>query len=290
MKKLNLLIFLLTSGAAICAAQTPETIFRADSRLVEVYATVMDHKGRYIDGIPQTSFNITDNGEPQRLVSFESNASEFSCAILLDTTGSMTKTLPMVRNAILRLLDEFRDGDWVAVYGFSAGVELLQDFTLDKAAAKQVVLRTRAGGMTALYDAISRVAGDVARRNGKKSVVVFTDGDDNASYLNLLRVVERAKKLGVPIYTVAQGEALQSPKLLEGLKEIGRSTGAKSYVAKKPEAIGEVFKDISQDLQHTYVLSYRAPEIHDDNWRQIQLSINGLKNYEVRAKQGYFPN
>lgn len=283
-------IFLLAAFAATGAAQTPGVTFRTESRLVEVYATVTDHKGRYIDGIPQASFHITDNGEAQRLVSFESNASEFSCAILLDTTGSMTHTFPVVRNSISRLLDEFRAGDWVAVYGFSGGLELLQDFTLDKAAAKQAVLRTRASGMTALYDAISRVAGDVARRKGKKSVVVFTDGDDNASSLTLQAVTNSAKKLGVPIYAVAQGEALQSPKLFEGLKMIAQATGAKAYAAKKPEAIKEVFEDISQDLQHTYVLSYSAPETRDDNWRQIQVSVNGLKNYEIRAKQGYFPN
>jgi Ca-activated chloride channel homolog len=290
MKTTLALTLLLASCAATCAAQTPDVTFRSETRLVEVYATVVDHKGRYVDGIPEASFHVTDNGQPQRLVSFESNASEFSCAILLDTTGSMAKTMPFVRNAILRLMDEFRDGDWVAVYSFTSGVQVLQDFTRDKAAAKQVVLRTRAGGITALYDAISRVAADVAARKGKKSVVVFTDGDDNASSLSLPNVVRRAKKLGVPIYAVAQGEALQNPKLLEGLKEIGRLTGAKAYTAKKPEVIGEVFKDISQDLQHTYLFSYRPPESHDDNWREIQVSINGQKDYEVRAKQGYFPN
>jgi Ca-activated chloride channel homolog len=290
MKTLAPVIFVLSVWAATGAAQTPDVTFRTESRLVEVYATVTDHKGRYLDGIPQTSFHVTDNGEAQHLVSFESNASEFSSAILLDTTGSMTNTFPVVRNSILRLLDEVRDGDWVAVYGFSAGLELLQDFTLNKAAAKQAVLRTRASGMTALYDAISRVASDVARRKGKKSVVVFTDGDDNASSLTLQAVTNRAKKLGVPIYAVAQGEALQNPKLLEGLKTIAQSTGAKAYAARKPEAIKEVFEDISQDLKHTYVLSYSPPETRDDNWRQIQVSVNGLKNYEVRAKQGYFPN
>jgi Ca-activated chloride channel family protein len=289
MRTSALFLFLLAAGAAGGLAQTPEAVFRTETRLVEIYATVVDHKGHYVDGIPQARFQVTDNGEPQQLVSFESNAVEFSCAILLDTTGSMTRVFPAVRNAILRLLDSFRDNDWVAVYGFSTGVELLQDFTLDKAAAKQAVVRARASGQTALYDAVSRVAGDVAGRKGKKSVVVFTDGDDNASTLSLPRVVERARALGIPMYVVAEGEALNQPGLFEGLKQIGRSTGAKAYAARETGSLGEVFKDIARDIQHTYLLAYRPPKAGDDNWRRIQVSIEGLKDYKVRAREGYFP-
>ena len=85
--------------------------------MVEVYATVLDHRGRYLDGIPREHFRISDNGQPQPIVAFEGNTAGLTCAMLLDTTGSMRDSLPTVKNAISRLIDEFRDEDSVAIYG-----------------------------------------------------------------------------------------------------------------------------------------------------------------------------
>jgi Ca-activated chloride channel homolog len=289
MKNSIVLWVLLAAVRTALLAQTPAVTFKSEARLVEVYATVLDQKGRYLDGIPRNSFQITDNGTPQKVEVFENTAAELSCAIVLDTTGSMTRAFPTVRNAIIHLIDELRDNDWLAIYGFNTSLELLHDFSTDRVAAKQALLRTRAGGGTALFDAISRVAGDVSKRSGKKAVIVFTDGDDNASVLNIQNVVQRAKKTGVPIYMVAEGEAMKTPALFQRLKEIAELTGAKAYAAKTVNVVPAVFRDISQELQHTYLLAYHPPESVDENWRKIQLSVTGFKDYKIRAKEGYFP-
>ena len=281
---------------ALCAAlhaQDAPVVFRTEARMVEVYATVLDRKGHYLDAIPREDFRVSDNGQPQPIVAFEGNAAGLSCAILLDTTGSMRDSLPTVKNAISRLIDEFRDEDSVAIYGFSTSLDLLQDFTHDWAAAKRAVMRTRAGGMTALFDAITHVTIDISNRSGKKAVVVFTDGDDNASVLNVERTVERAKRSGIPLYTVAEGEARASHGLVDRLKEIARLTGGKTYGAKDAHEAARIFEDITAELQHTYLLAYRPPETKDDEWRQIQVSLaGGAKDYRdctVRSKEGYYP-
>jgi len=268
-------------------------VFRSQARMVEVYATVLDHKGHYLDGIPRERFHLTDNGQPQSIAAFEGNGAGFTCALLLDTTASMRDSLPMVKNGIARLIDEFRDVDTVAVYGFSTSIDLLQDFTHDRAAAKRAVLRTRAGGMTALFDAITHVTIDIGARSGKKAMVIFTDGDDNASVLNAGRAVERAKKFGIPLYTVARGEARDSRVLMGRLKEIARLTGGKTYGAGNARETSQIFEDISAELLHTYLLAYRPPEAKDDAWRSIQVSLTGApdcKDCTVRCKEGYYPN
>jgi len=291
--KTLVLVACLGALAAPLAPQEPPTVFRTEARMVEVYATVLDHKGRYLDGIPREHFRVSDNGQPQSISAFEGNEAGLTCAILLDTTGSMRDSLPMVKNAISRLIDEFRDEDSVAIYGFSTSLDLLQDFTHDRAAAKRAVMRTRAGGMTALFDAITHVTIDIGGRSGKKAVVIFTDGDDNASVLNAQRAVERAKKSGIPLYTVAQGEARDSHALMNRLKEVARLTGGKTYGAKDAHEAAQIFQDISSELQHTYLLAYRPPEAKDDGWREIQVSLSGAKDYKectVRSKEGYYPN
>jgi Ca-activated chloride channel family protein len=285
--------FIVAEPANPQAPPEPPLVFRAESRMVEVYATVLDRKGKYLDGLPRETFQISDNGVPQPIAAFENNTAELSCAILLDTTGSMRDSLPTVKNAISRLIDEYRDQDSVAVYGFSNTLDLLQDFTRDKAAAKRAVMRTRAAGQTALFDAITRVTMQIGSRTGKKAVVVFTDGDDNASVLNSQRVVEQAKKSGIPVYTVAQGEARHSDTLMNRLKDIASLTGGKTYGVRDAHEAAQIFQDVSAELQHTYLLSYRPPETKDLGWRRIQVSLAGGKEYKdctIRSKEGYYPN
>lgn len=270
-------------------AQDGAVVFKSDVRLVEVYATVFDHQGRYLDGLNGSSFALLDEGVRQPIVTFESNQSNLSCAILLDTTGSMFRALPGVKNAVLRLIDQFRDEDPLAVYSFNTSLDVLQDFSTDKSALKSAVLRTRAAGQTALFDAISQAAIAIGKRNGKKSMIVFTDGDDNASVLNANAALSRVKKLGIPIYTIAEGEAVRSPALSRGLKEISRFTGGVAYTVKKPRDVESVFQDISEDLQHGYLLTYKPPEAHGFGWRKIQLELSGAKDYRIRAREGYLP-
>lgn len=197
--------------------------------------------------------------------------------------------VPAVKNAILHLIDEMRDNDWVATYGFDASVTTLQEFTQDKHAVKQSVLRTRAGGTTALFDALAQVAAEISTRSGKKALIVFTDGNDNASMLNLQAAVTRAKKVGIPIYSVAQGEALSSGALLRQLRSISDFTNGLAYEVKKAHEVEAVFEDISNDLQHTYMLAYKAPSTAEKKWRSIRVSVNGMKEYKVRAREGYLP-
>ena len=274
---------------AAAALAQPAPVFRVDSRLVEVYATIRDAHGKYLDDLPRERFQVFDNGEPQPLVSFESDSGRLACAILIDTTGSMTAVLPVVKNSIINLIDELRDTDEVAVYSFSTALNRLQDFTTDKAAAKQSVLRARAAGETALFDAISALAREVSPRSGKKAILVFTDGADNASLLNGRNAIERSKKAGVPIYAIAEGEALQSKKLLEELKDISEMTGGQVYQARKTSEISAIFQKISADLQHIYLLAYKPPPAAAPKWRTIQLTVTGLKEARIRAKEGYLP-
>ncbi len=275
------------AAALACFAQTP--VFRAEIRLVEVYATVYDPHGRAMDGIARDEFRLFDNGKPEPIAAFESETAELSCALLLDNTGSMQGALPAVKNAVVEMLSELRLKDSVAVYGFSTTLNLLQDFTDDKDRAKRAVLRARAGGETALFDSLTQVAHDVSARSGKKAVIVFTDGADNASALNMTSAMKRVQAAGVPVYTIAEGDALKSDDLLKRLREIAQRSGAAFYEAHHSQDIARIFGDISADLKHGYLLAYKAPEGSPDEWHTIRVEVAGVKNYRVRAKEGYFP-
>jgi VWFA-related protein len=101
----------------------------------------------------------------------------------------------------------------------------------------------------------------------------------------------RAKKLGIPLYAIAAGEATRSKRLRGILEELSQHTGGTTYEVKKPKDVDAVFAAITQDLQHLYMLSYQAHSgTAGGRWRKIDLIVKGLKNYSIRAKEGYYPD
>jgi len=277
----------LVAGGGGDVQSTPT--FKVDVRLIEVYATVFDKKGNFLDGLPRERFEVLDDGRPQPIVAFESSSSELSCALLLDTTGSMQEALPAVKSAALRLIDQLRPEDSIAIYSFSDSLNVLQEFTKNKADAKRAVLRTRAAGRTALFDGISQTISAMSKRKGRKALVVFTDGDDNASVLHASAAIGRAKKVGIPVFAVAQGEALTEKKLFKLLKEISSATGGEVYAARRPEQIKEVFASVSTQIQHIYLIGYSAPPASDDKWHAIKVAVKTPEAHEIRAREGYYP-
>jgi Ca-activated chloride channel homolog len=270
-------------------SQESATPIKVQVRLVEVYASVHDQKGHFVDGLGRESFQVLEDGKPQQIAAFDSTSPSLSCAILRDTTGSMNEALPRVKNSIVKLIDELGPEDSVAIYTFDQRLVVRQDFTTDKSAAKRAALRTRAEGATALFDALSEAAQELSQRSGKKVLILFPDGDDNSSALNASAAVARAKKAGVPLYTIAEGEATHSKNLKKLLDDLSQQTGGAAYEAKKPGEIEQVFHEISEDLRHLYMISYKPPEgANDGRWRKIDLLLKGSKDYRVRATEGYF--
>ena len=293
MKNLGFLRFSAPIGAILLAlgaqTQEPSTTIKVQVRLVEVYASVHDKKGHFVDGLSRENFQVLEDGKPQQIAAFDSTSQSLSCAILLDTTGSMNEALPRVKNATVKLIDELDPEDSVAIFTFDQRLVVRQEFTTDKSAAKRAALRTRAEGATALFDALSEASQELSQRSGKKVLILFTDGDDNSSALNANAAVARAKKAGVPLYTIAEGEATRSKNLRKLLDDLSQRTGGAAYEVKKPGDIEQVFHEISEDLRHLYMISYRPPgDMHDGKWRKIDLLLNGPKDYHVRAKEGYF--
>jgi Ca-activated chloride channel homolog len=290
-RRLLWIALVLVAPSVVVSAQDSLATIKVNVRLVEVYATVLDHKGKYVDGLRRDDFQILEDGKPQRISIFESNAGALSCAILLDTTGSMREALPRVKNSVTKLIDELAPQDSVAIFTFDDHLTVRQDFTTDRDAAKRAVLRTRAAGNTALFDAISDAAEELAKRPGKKALIVFTDGDDNSSLLTAAGAIAQAKKVGIPLYAIAEGEATQSSELSKVLNELSENTGGVSYRVKKPDDIEEIFQTVANNLRHLYLMTYKpSAEGTDGKWRKIEILVSGVENYHLRAKQGYFPH
>jgi VWFA-related protein len=176
----------------------------------------------------------------------------------------------------------------VAVYSFNRTLSELQPFTRNKDLAKRAVLHTRASGSTGLYDALARVTREISGRPGKKVIVVFTDGADNASALTSDAAIRRAKTEGVAVYTIAQGEALTKPDLMSQLATVADATGGLAFTIKYPSEIRGVFDHISQDLLHGYLLVFQPSADANHEWHSLAMTLRGPKPRKVRAREGYY--
>jgi Ca-activated chloride channel family protein len=140
-----------------------------------------------------------------------------------------------------------------------------------------------------LFDALSEAAQELSLRSRKKVLILFTDGDDNSSALTASAAVAHAKKAGVPLYPIAEGEATHSKSMRKLLDDLRQRIGGAAYEVKKPGEIEQVFHEVSEDLRHLYMISHRPPQgANDGKGRKIDLLVKGPKDYRVRAKEGYF--
>lgn len=281
----GLLALAQQSGSPESGAAT----FRAEARLVEVYASVFDKHGNPLPNLTRERFQILDGGQPQEIASFEGSDDKVSCALLLDVTGSMEAFLPSLKIAVSKFVDELRDEEEVGLYTFTTSLRLAQPFTSDKKLLKQAILRTRAGGGTALFDAVSNVTRDLEARKGKKALILFTDGADNASSLNAAGASRRARLSGVPIYAIAEGDALRDRELLKTLEELATDSGGLVFRLDKPSKAGEVFSAIVHNLNHTYLLAWKLPDNAGQAWRPLKITVKGEQEARIRARQGYYP-
>ncbi len=279
---------LLSNAQPGGSSRSEDVNFRTTARLVQVFATVTDSHGSYVDDLTRDGFTIMDNGKPLRIAAFENETSGISCTLLLDTTESMRASLPALKKASLMFIERLRPTDSVAVYALKSGITELQPFTTDKAAAARAVLRTEPGGMTALYDGMVRTVRDIAVRAGKKAIVVFTDGDDNISMLTGDAAILRAKTAGVPIYTIAKGADLRD-STRQQLASISKATGGISFAIEGPSEIPGVFEKVYQDVMHGYLLAFQPLDAEGHTWHTIDVVLKSRKGLKVRARDGYYP-
>lgn len=262
--------------------------FKEDVRLVEIYATVFDHGGHAVRGLTRDQFEIRDDGAVQPIRAFEASEKSLYCALLLDTSASMRDAMPVVRNAAREFIDALRPMDSIGIYDFSDHLEELSPVGNNHLAARHGLVRLRAEGRTALFDSISELAGALEAQPGKKAIVVLTDGGDNASLLNRQAAANRARKAGIPVFAVAEGDALDNPSSERLLHELSAQTGGHAYKAYHAKDIQIIFTNIASDLQNGYLLAFRPPPECKLTWHQLQISvINADHSLRVRARTGY---
>ncbi|MBA2504031.1 MAG: VWA domain-containing protein [Pyrinomonadaceae bacterium] len=251
-------------------------------RAVRLNASVTDRQGRAIAGLTAKDFVVVENGEEVPVTNVEGTNAPFNLVLLLDVSGSVEERLDFIRKSALNFVRTVGQQDRIAVVTFRDDVQIISDFTTDRALLAQRINNIDAGGATILYDAIVYTLVETLRplRNERTAVVVFSDGDDNRSFLPFPAVIEAARESGAQIYPLyvpsglipassapAASTTLDPTRtrfltLTTRADEEGRrfagETGGVYYPVARIEDLQRAYNDIIAQLRTAYTITYQS--------------------------------
>jgi VWFA-related protein len=232
--------------------------------------------------------SIMQNESPERLASMVAGANVF---ILFDTSNYMYKGFVYAQDAIAEFVRSLDHPYRVAFYSYSRNFSRIAMLTPDRTLALSGVRATVAGDDAAIYDALLMTLKDASRYSGRRVIVAFSNGPDNASMVAPEDVREVAQTEGIPIYMICTQAARLDPVSTAVFERMSSSTGGKSYFAKDWQDQEKAFASIRDDLAHLYTLTYYPQPNPNYGWRSISVKLAGqaLKDYHVRARSGYRP-
>ena len=257
-----------------------------DVDVVQVTAIVTEG-GRFVRDLQQRDFKVFEDDRPQVITSFAAGNVPLELVTAIDVSSSMRDALPMVKASAKRFLGGLQPADQVTVLGFNDNIITLARRTTDQAVRVRAIDRLAPWGGTALYDVVIKAIDLLGRQAGRRSIVIFSDGDDQSSHVSIDDAIARAEASDATIYAIGQGRAVRASSLQELLRRFSTISGGRAFFTEDVVKLGTVFDEILEDLRNQYVLSDPAPSTQRDGaWHRIRVEVAGGK-YHVRARQGY---
>ena len=257
-----------------------------DVDVVQVTAVVTDG-GRFVRGLRQSDFRVFEDDRAQTITSFASENIPLELVTAIDVSSSMTEALPIVKESAKRFLAGLRTNDQVTVLGFNDNIFTLARRATDQGARVRAIDRMAPWGGTALYDVTIKAIDLLGRQQGRRSIVIFSDGDDQSSHAPIDAAIARTEGSDATIYAIGQGRAVRASNLQDLLRRFATISGGRAFFTDDVVKLGVVFDEILEDLRNQYLLSYPAPNTQRDGaWHRIRVEVPGGK-YHVRARQGY---
>lgn len=313
----------LLAGGAWLFAQTERPTFRVKVDMVVLSFQVTDSKGRYINGLKPTDFRVLEDGIVQKMNTFaEGNKAPIQMAedgtmrpmvinqqerekggaadafvgtnvfVLFDTSNYMYRGFVYASDAIADFIRGLDRADSVAVYTFSRNLSRAAGLSKEHSDAIGGLRKAVAGDDAALYNALLLTLRDAAKVPGRKVVIVFSNGPDNASMVAPDDVRAVAEDEGIPIYVISTNDASRDPVSSNVFKRISTRTGGQVYFAKTWQKQVEAFESIRESLGNSYTITYYPQNNPNEGFRKISVELvsDVGKKMRVRARPGYRPH
>ena len=280
----------LTDGARVVATSRTESAGYTESvevEVVQVTTTVTDDGGRFVKGLTRDQFRVKEDGVLQRITAFAGENIPLEIVIAVDVSQSMTESMPTLKAAVRTFLRALRPTDQVTLIAFNDNIFTLARRSTDPESRVRAVDRLAPWGGTALFDAMLTALNTVGKQPGRRSVVVFSDGEDQNSVATLKRVETRLETSDATIYTIGLGRSVRDRALAGVMARMSDVSGGRPFLIDDVSELDKVFADIVEELSNQYLLSYGSSnESRDGSWRRINVELKDGK-HKVRHRQGY---
>src|SRR5947209_1081278 len=273
--------------------------FRVHVRLVSVFTTVTDAHGSPIADLSKDDFKVTEDGVPQAISVFERESElPLSIVLAIDASESTRRDIKLEVGSAKKFVHSIvRPEDRLSVFQVTENTDQLIGFTSSIPAIDRAIDRLSPGAGTSLYDAVYLAADSLIDRQGRKVLVLITDGGDTTSATNYANALRRAEEAEAIIYSIiVVPVAANAGRNLGGehaLIQMSKDTGGKYYYAESIEQLDAAFRQVSFELRTQYLIGYYPNRrVSDSAFRRIQIEINKKdaddKGFQVRHRAGYY--
>ncbi|MEN8155017.1 MAG: VWA domain-containing protein [Acidobacteriota bacterium] len=255
---------------------------------------VIDRDGNYVRGLTRDNFILTEEGKPLKisyLNLINNQKRDFHLVLLIDISSSMKDKMEYIKDAAKVFLEDLmRKGDKAIVIFFNHEVIEDTDFTGDINELINSISLAFPFGATSLYDAIAHCINLIKGLSGRNIIIVFSDGEDNNSFIDPYTLMKKAEKSNTEIYSIGKRiYSYSEDKYMTLLKKISKSSGGIPFFFDHVREIKKVYKKIRKDIQAKYLL-YFTPEKRGSikQFRKISIKLKGTKKYKIRTVKGYY--
>ena len=320
----------LAAGFWLRAQDPEQPTFRVKVDMVVLSFTVLDQKNKYVNGLKPKDFKVYEDDITEKLATFAEGArppvqvlengetrplrgaTDATAAngagnpdaidpradstgtnvfVLFDTSNYMYRGFVYASDSIADFIRGLDRSDSIAVYTYSRNLNRAVPLNRDRGMAIGGLRKAVAGDDSALYNCLLLTLRDAAKVPGRKVVIVFSNGPDNASMVSPDDVRAVAEDEGIPIYVISTSEVNKDPISSNIFKRISANTGGKSYFAKTWQKQIEAFESIREDLGNSYTVTYYPQPNPNEGFRRIRVELTdeAMRKYKIRARPGYRP-
>jgi len=289
MRVFALLTALILATGALFGQQAT---FKAGTSIVPVLTTVTDTQGRLVPNLEQDEFTVLDNGKPQTITLFQNETQPFTVVVMLDFSFSMTTHLDLLKQATEQFILRMLPADRGQVGAFSDKIQFSGEFTNDRDDLVAALRDLQFGNPTRLYDAIDASIDMLKSVEGRKIVLVFTDGDDTASRRGMGDVLDKARATETMIYAIGlESEFPIAPGRMQrtrpdrGLRKLADETGGGYFELKKTTELAPTFTRVAQELHSLYTIGFQPTALDNKEHRlDVKMKQPGQAG---RARKSY---
>jgi Ca-activated chloride channel family protein len=283
----------------ICITSAQQPTFRAGTELVTFGVTVTDRQGALVTDLTADDFEIVEDGAPQALKYFARGdataaAPEMHVGLLFDSSGSMAGDIQLARSAAIRFLNTLREAEDITLVDFDTEVRVSKYGQQDFPRLVERIRSRTPEGFTAMYDALGLYLEGADRDDGRKVLVLFTDGGDTRSTLSFSDAMTLVRASDATIYAIGflehQRPGTRNQQRLR-LTQIATESGGEAFFPLSMNQIDTAYDRIVSQVRAQYTVGYvSSATAHDGRWRKVEIALRrpDLKDVKIQARKGYF--